>query len=91
MSTLLVKNIDVLVTMDVQRREIKDGAIYVEDNVISQVGSTAELEANPDLKPDRIINGRGSQRQNRVSRANSQRRNHRSRPSLPLSQRLKTG
>ncbi|HEY83881.1 MAG TPA: 8-oxoguanine deaminase [Chloroflexi bacterium] len=60
MSTLLVKNIDVLVTMDVQRREIKDGAIYVEDNVISQVGSTAELEANPDLKPDRIINGRGT-------------------------------
>ncbi len=60
MSTLLVKNIDVLVTMDAQRREIKDGAIYVEDNIISQVGSAAELEANPNLKPDRIINGRGT-------------------------------
>ena len=60
MSTLLIKNIDVLVTMDAQRREIKDGAIYVEDNIITQVGRTAELEANSDLKPDRIINGRGT-------------------------------
>ncbi|HHJ05908.1 MAG TPA: 8-oxoguanine deaminase, partial [Anaerolineae bacterium] len=60
MSTLLIKNIDVLVTMDAQRREIKDGAIYVEDNIITQVGRTAELEANTDLKPDRIINGRGT-------------------------------
>ncbi len=60
MSILLIKNIDVLVTMDAQRREIKDGAIYVEDNIITQVGRTAELEANSDLKPDRIINGRGT-------------------------------
>ena len=60
MSTLLVKNIDVLVTMDARRREIKDGAIYVEDNVISRVGSSVELEADPALKPERIISGRGT-------------------------------
>ncbi|MEM9217529.1 MAG: 8-oxoguanine deaminase [Cyanobacteria bacterium P01_F01_bin.150] len=43
MSTLLVKHIHTLVTMDDQRREIKDGALLVQDNVIQQVGTTAEL------------------------------------------------
>jgi len=60
MSTLLIKNIDVLVTMDGLRREIKDGAILAEDNVINRVGTTAEIEAIPNLKPDRVINGQGT-------------------------------
>jgi len=60
MSRLLVKNIDVLLTMDAQRREIKDGAIYVEENVITQIGRSADLEADPALKPERVINGRGT-------------------------------
>ncbi|MEM8611199.1 MAG: 8-oxoguanine deaminase [Cyanobacteria bacterium P01_H01_bin.105] len=45
MSTLLVKHIHTLVTMDDQRREIRDGAILVEDNVIQQVGTTDEIDA----------------------------------------------
>ncbi|PSN20126.1 8-oxoguanine deaminase [filamentous cyanobacterium CCP5] len=43
MATLLVKNIHTLVTMDEQRREIRHGALFVRDNVIEQVGTTAEL------------------------------------------------
>ena len=36
--TLLIKNADVLVTMDEQRREIHGGGLYVEDNRIVAVG-----------------------------------------------------
>src|SRR5713226_2395340 len=43
MSTLLIKNAHVLVTMDDQRREISDGALFVRDNVIESVGTTADL------------------------------------------------
>ena len=43
MSTLLIKHIHTLVTMDDQRREIQDGALLVQDNVIKQVGTTAEI------------------------------------------------
>jgi cytosine/adenosine deaminase-related metal-dependent hydrolase len=40
---LLLRNADVLVTMDDQRREITDGAILIEDHVIVAVGTSAEL------------------------------------------------
>jgi cytosine/adenosine deaminase-related metal-dependent hydrolase len=43
MPTLLVKNIRTLVTMDAARREIDNAALFVQDNVIEQVGTTAEL------------------------------------------------
>ena len=43
MSTLLIKNAYVLVTMDDQRREISDGALFVRDNVIESVGTSADL------------------------------------------------
>lgn len=43
MTTLLVKNIDHLATFDDQRREIRDGALLLRDNVIAAVGTTAEL------------------------------------------------
>ncbi|TVR73628.1 MAG: 8-oxoguanine deaminase [Spirochaetaceae bacterium] len=43
MSTLLAKNISVLVTMDEARREIPEGAIFVRDNVIESVGTLAEM------------------------------------------------
>ncbi|MBJ7310053.1 8-oxoguanine deaminase [Rugamonas sp. CCM 8940] len=46
--TLLIKNARVLVTMDEQRREIADGAVFIRDNVIVQVGSTAELPQQAD-------------------------------------------
>lgn len=43
MTTLLVKNIHTLVTMDAARREIRNGALFVRDNAIAQVGTTPEL------------------------------------------------
>jgi cytosine/adenosine deaminase-related metal-dependent hydrolase len=48
MSTLLIRHARLLVTMDAQRREIADGAVFVRDNVIESVGSTAELPATAD-------------------------------------------
>jgi 8-oxoguanine deaminase len=41
--TLLLKNADVLVTMDDERREIAGGGVYVEDNRIVHVGHMATL------------------------------------------------
>ncbi len=41
--TLLIRNARVVVTMDEQRREIEDGAIFVRGNVIEQVGPTSSL------------------------------------------------
>jgi 8-oxoguanine deaminase len=42
MSTLLVKNIHTLVTMDAQRREIRGASLFVRDNVIEAIGSARE-------------------------------------------------
>jgi len=52
MSTILVKNAVVLVTMDKQRREINDGGLFVRDNIIEQVGKTADLPATADTVLD---------------------------------------
>jgi cytosine/adenosine deaminase-related metal-dependent hydrolase len=52
MSTLLVKNTAVLVTMDDQRREIVNGGLFVRDNVIEQVGPTSELPETADTVLD---------------------------------------
>jgi len=54
-STLLVRHAKVLVTMDADRREIPDGALYVRDGVIEQVGVTGDLPA----RADRVIDVRG--------------------------------
>jgi 8-oxoguanine deaminase len=43
MSTLLIRHARSLVTMDPQRREIPDGAVFVRDHVIEAVGTSAEL------------------------------------------------
>jgi cytosine/adenosine deaminase-related metal-dependent hydrolase len=43
MTTLLITNADCLVTMDAERREIADGAIFVRDNQIEWVGASADL------------------------------------------------
>lgn len=48
MSTILVKNASMLVTMDDQRREIEEGALFVRDNIIEQVGKTADLPDTAD-------------------------------------------
>tara|TARA_R110000751_G_scaffold172928_3_gene279309 strand:+ start:20291 stop:21706 length:1416 start_codon:yes stop_codon:yes gene_type:complete len=48
MATLLLKNADMLVTMDGERREIVDGGLYAEDGVITMVGPTASLPQTAD-------------------------------------------
>lgn len=48
MATLLVKNIHTLVTMDQTRREIPNGALFIRDQAIEQVGTTAELPQTAD-------------------------------------------
>ena len=43
MSTLLIHHADCIVTMDATRREIKDGAILIRDNLIDWIGTSGEL------------------------------------------------
>ena len=52
MPTLLAKNVEVLVTMDGQRRELKNAGIYVEDGFIKQVGPNEELPVTADTVID---------------------------------------
>lgn len=48
MTTLLIKNAHILLTMDNHRREIPGGGFFVEDGFIRQVAPTAELPADAD-------------------------------------------
>ncbi|MCR6655969.1 MAG: amidohydrolase family protein [Opitutus sp.] len=50
--TKLLKNADVVVTMDANRRETRNGAVLIEDNRIVAVGPTAELR---DAQADDVI------------------------------------
>ena len=52
MSTQLIKNAHLLVTMDTQRREIEGGAVFVRDHVIEAVGRSDELPATADTVID---------------------------------------
>ena len=52
MHTLLIKNARLLVTMDAQRREIEDGAVFVRGHVIEAVGRSNELPASADTVID---------------------------------------
>src|ERR1700692_2284711 len=52
MSTLLAKNAEVLVTMDGQRRELKNAGIYVEGGFIKQIGLNGELPGTADVVLD---------------------------------------
>ncbi len=52
MSSLLAKNAAVLVTMDGQRRELKNGGLYAENGIIKQVGPSDELPATADTVID---------------------------------------
>lgn len=47
-SSLLIKNARVVVTMDDTRREIRNGAVYIIDNVIAEVGLSADLPQTAD-------------------------------------------
>src|SRR4051794_364378 len=46
--TLLARHADVLVTMDDERCEIADGAVFVRGNRIEKVGTTAEMPLSAD-------------------------------------------
>ena len=49
MGTLLARHADVLVTMDDERREIKDGALFARDGIVEQVGPTSALPETADV------------------------------------------
>ena len=55
MSTLLLKNIDLIVTMDSQDRDLKNQGIFCRDGFIEQIGNMAELPK----EADEIIDLRG--------------------------------
>ena len=55
MTTLLVRNADIVVTMDGHRREIADGGFLIRDGFIEQIGPTESL---PD-SADEILDLRG--------------------------------
>ncbi|PVV01534.1 hypothetical protein BB560_004048 [Smittium megazygosporum] len=46
--TLLLKNADVVVTMDKERREIRNGSVYIEGNTIVSVGTEADVPQTAD-------------------------------------------
>ncbi len=48
MSTLLIKNATVLVTMDDHQREIPEGGLFVRDGFIEQVGQVSDLPNSAD-------------------------------------------
>ncbi len=48
MASLLIKNADVLVTMDDDRREIKNGGLYSENGFLKKVGVSKELPETAD-------------------------------------------
>ena len=67
MTTRLIKNAEILVTMDATRREIKNGALLIEDHRIEWVGPTPDFEGwvaanRPDLVQtgcDQVIDAGG--------------------------------
>lgn len=50
--TLLLKNAELLVTMDGERREIKNGGMFIEGNLIRQVGPSDTLPQHADVVLD---------------------------------------
>lgn len=64
MSSLLIRNAAVLVTMDRGRREIPGGSVLVQDDAIAAVGTSNEIEAwiaqdAAQRTPQRVIDARG--------------------------------
>ena len=55
MTTLLIRNAQLVATMDDERRRIPGGGLFVRDNVIEQVGLTEKLPATA----DRVIDAGG--------------------------------
>jgi len=63
MAITLIRNAEVVVTMDPLRREIRGGAVVVEDNRIAYVGGGLEAQewiaAEPAREPDEVIDAHG--------------------------------
>jgi 8-oxoguanine deaminase len=55
MSSFLLRNATLLVTMDEERREIEDGAVLIRDNVIEAVGRSSDIPS----QADRIVDLEG--------------------------------
>lgn len=55
MTTLLIKNADVVITLDDRGRKIRNGGLFVRDHLIEQVGPTAELPT----EADEVLDARG--------------------------------
>ena len=55
MASLKLENVRFIVTMDPERRIIRDGTVVVDGQRITQVGKTTELA---DVQADRVIDGR---------------------------------
>jgi 8-oxoguanine deaminase len=55
MSSLLLRNATLLITMDEERREIQDGAVLIRDSIIEAVGRSSDVTA----QADRVINLEG--------------------------------
>jgi cytosine/adenosine deaminase-related metal-dependent hydrolase len=63
MTSLLIEHAEVLVTMDSDRREIADGAIFTDDRQILCVGTSREVRKwilDKDEKADRVIDASGT-------------------------------
>ena len=48
MSSLLIKNADLVITMNGNQPQVQNGAVYIEDNVIKQIGKTDQLPKTAD-------------------------------------------
>lgn len=62
MSVVLIDNAKVLVTMDDERRGIKNGAIVIRDKIIEMLGSSAEVRRELEtkgLQPQQHIDASG--------------------------------
>ncbi|HZY46144.1 MAG TPA: 8-oxoguanine deaminase, partial [Anaerolineae bacterium] len=57
MTTLLIRNIRTLITLNADRQPIQNGSILVRDNKIEFVGASDDPQLDRFPKPDRIING----------------------------------
>ena len=63
MSSLLLEHAEELVTMDEDRREITDAAVFVEDRQIAYVGGCSEVQQwlkDNNRQADRVINASGT-------------------------------
>jgi len=63
MTSLLLENADVLVTMDNNRREISNGALLTQDNRITHIDDTISMQTylqQEKITPDKIINAQGT-------------------------------